>query len=101
MSIAGISRRFSLQCTISCSAANPERKILRPLVAKYHGRVVKLDEAKQWADVGMSRLAATSGTALAIAKGRVVGLLLDNNPYCRQEDRDQFAERMRKAGVPG
>jgi adenylate cyclase len=67
-------------------------------ILAYMGR---LDEAKQWADVGMSRLAATSGGALAITEGRVVGLLLDNNPYCRQEDRDHFAEGMRKAGVPG
>ena len=65
------------------------------------GHMDRLDEAKQWVDVGMSRLAATSGGALAIAEGRVLGLLLDNNPYCRQEDRDHFAEGMRKAGVPG
>jgi hypothetical protein len=42
-----------------------------------------------------------TGGALAIAEHRVVGLLLDNNPFCRQEDRDYFSEGMRKAGVPG
>lgn len=61
----------------------------------------RIDEAKQWTEIGMSRLAATSGGALAIAEARVVDLLLDNNPYCRQEDRDHFAEGMRMAGVPG
>jgi len=61
----------------------------------------RLDEAKRWADTGMSRLAATPGGALAIAERRVVELLLENNPYCRQEDRDHFAEGMRKAGIPG
>jgi adenylate cyclase len=61
----------------------------------------RLDEAKQWAQKGIAKLGATPGGALAIAEGQVVGLLLDNNPYCRQEDRDRFAEGMRKAGVPG
>ena len=41
------------------------------------------------------------GGAPAVAQGRVVGLLLENNPYCRQEDLDHFAEGMRKAGIPG
>jgi hypothetical protein len=44
---------------------------------------------------------ATPGGALAIAEGRVVDLLLENNPYFREEDRSHFAEGMRKAGVPG
>ncbi|HTO65095.1 MAG TPA: adenylate/guanylate cyclase domain-containing protein [Bradyrhizobium sp.] len=67
-------------------------------ILAYLGR---LDEAKRWADKAVARLAATPGGALAIAEGHVVELLLDNNPFCRQEDRDHFAEGMRKAGVPG
>jgi TolB-like protein/Tfp pilus assembly protein PilF len=61
----------------------------------------RLDEARRWAERGIAKLAGRPGGALAIAEHRVVGLLLDNNPFCRQEDRDYFAEGMRKAGVPG
>ena len=61
----------------------------------------RLDEAKRWAVRAIGRLATTRGGALAIAEGRVVELLLDNNPFRRQEDRDHFADGMRKAGVPG
>jgi TolB-like protein len=61
----------------------------------------RLDEAKRSAEIGILRLAKTPGGALAIAEGRVVGLLLENNPYFRQEDQRHFAEGMRKAGVPG
>jgi hypothetical protein len=60
-----------------------------------------LDEAKSWAAKALARLSGTPGGALAIAEGRVVGLLLDNNPFCRPEDREHFAEGMRKAGIPG
>ena len=60
-----------------------------------------LDEAKSWAAKALARLSGTPGGALAIAEGRVVGLLLDNNPFCRREDREHFAEGMRKAGIPG
>jgi adenylate cyclase len=61
----------------------------------------RLEDARRWADNAVAKLAATPGGALAIAEGRVVDLLLENNPFCRQEDRDHFAEGMRKAGVPG
>ena len=61
----------------------------------------RLDESKIWADKGLAALAATPAGAPAVAQGRVVGLVLENNPYCRQEDRDHFAEGMRKAGIPG
>jgi adenylate cyclase len=61
----------------------------------------RLGEAKIWAARALARLSSTPGGALAIAEGRVVGLLLDNNPFCRPEDREHFAEGMRKAGVPG
>lgn len=61
----------------------------------------RLDEARQWADKGIARLATTPGGALAVADGRVVQALLYNNPFRRQEDRDHFADGMRKAGVPG
>ncbi|HET7912981.1 MAG TPA: adenylate/guanylate cyclase domain-containing protein [Pseudolabrys sp.] len=61
----------------------------------------RLDEARQWAARAITKLAATPGGELAVAEGRVVGILLDNNPFCRQEDRDHFANGMRKAGVPG
>ncbi len=60
-----------------------------------------LDEARHWADKGIARLATTPGGALVVAEGRVVQALLDNNPFRRQEDRDHFADGMRKAGVPG
>lgn len=60
-----------------------------------------LDEARRWASKGMTRLAATPGGALAVAEKRVVQALLDNDPFRRQEDRDHFADGMRKAGVPG
>jgi TolB-like protein/class 3 adenylate cyclase/Tfp pilus assembly protein PilF len=65
------------------------------------GQMGRLEEAKQWVDIGMSGLERIPGGALAIAKGRVVELLLENNPYRRPEDRDHFAEGLRKAGVPG
>jgi adenylate cyclase len=61
----------------------------------------RLDEARQCADKAVAKLAATPGGALAITDGRVVDLILDNNPDRRQEDRDHIAEGMRKAGVPG
>jgi len=61
----------------------------------------RLDEAREWAKRAIARLAATPGGALAVAEGRVVEAVLDNNPFRRQEDRDHFAEGMRKAGVPG
>jgi TolB-like protein len=61
----------------------------------------RLAEAKSWAAKALAKLSGTSGGALAIAEGRVVELLLHNNPFCRPEDREHFAEGMRKAGVPG
>jgi tetratricopeptide (TPR) repeat protein len=61
----------------------------------------RLEEAKVAAEMGMEKLAATPGGARAITEGRVVELLLENNPYFRQEDWDHFAEGMRKAGIPG
>ncbi len=61
----------------------------------------RLEEARIWADRAMARLGATPGGALAIAQGRVVSLLLENNPFYRSEDREHFAEGMRMAGVPG
>jgi tetratricopeptide (TPR) repeat protein len=61
----------------------------------------RVDEAKRWAEKALARLMATPGGALAIDEGRVVDLLLENNPYFREEDRSHFAEGMRKAGVPG
>jgi adenylate cyclase len=61
----------------------------------------RLEDAKHWTEKGLARLAGTPGGALAISQGRVVELLLVNNPFCRQEDRELFAQGMRKAGVPG
>ncbi len=60
-----------------------------------------LDEARRWAEKGIARLAATPGGAMAVAEGRIIQALLDNNPFRRQEDQDHFADGMRKAGVPG
>jgi TolB-like protein len=59
----------------------------------------RVDEARRWADKAVHRLKSTPAGALAVAEGRVVELLLENNPFRRQEDRDHFAEGMRKAGV--
>jgi adenylate cyclase len=61
----------------------------------------RLDEARSWVDKGMARLATTPGGAVAIAEGRVVDLLLANNPWLQQADADRFVDGMRKAGVPG
>jgi TolB-like protein/Tfp pilus assembly protein PilF len=61
----------------------------------------RLNEARSWVEKGMVRLATTPGGALAIAEGRVVELLLANNPWLRQADADRFVDGMRKAGVPG
>jgi adenylate cyclase len=55
--------------------------------------------AHQWGDRAVERLSARPGSAGGVAKG-CVRLLLDNNPWRRQEDRDHFAEGMCKAGVP-
>jgi TolB-like protein len=60
----------------------------------------RLDEARRWADKAMGRLAVRPGAA-SVATDGYVQLLLENNPFCRQEDRDHFAEGLRKAGVPG
>jgi TolB-like protein len=61
----------------------------------------RLDEARHWAGIAVAGLAGTPAGATAVAKARVVELLVENNPYCRREDRDHFAEGLRRAGVPG
>jgi len=71
------------------------------LGAACYAQMGQLDEARQWVERGLVRLAVTPGGALAIADGRVVDALLENNPMRRKEDRDHFAEGMRTAGVPG
>jgi TolB-like protein len=71
------------------------------LGAACYAQMDRLDEARQRTERGLVRLAATPGGALAIAEGRVVDALLENNPMRRKEDIDHFAECMRKAGVPG
>ena len=60
----------------------------------------RLDEARQWAERAVAGLRARPGGAQLPAKG-CIQLLLDNNPFRLEEDRDHFAESMRKAGVPG
>ncbi len=60
----------------------------------------RLPEARQWAERAVARLRARPGGPERVARG-CIELLLDNNPFRRQEDRDHFAEGMRKAGVPG
>ncbi|TJV30089.1 MAG: hypothetical protein E5Y16_22305 [Mesorhizobium sp.] len=60
----------------------------------------RLAEAKLWAEKAVARLKARPGGVEQAAKG-CIQLLLDNNPFRRQEDRDHFAEAMRMAGVPG
>jgi TolB-like protein/class 3 adenylate cyclase/Tfp pilus assembly protein PilF len=60
----------------------------------------RLGEARQWADRAVATLQATPGGRERAISG-CIQLLLDNNPFRRQEDRDHFAEAMRKAGVPG
>jgi hypothetical protein len=79
---------------------NEAEKVAR-LIVRLFAQMGMLDQARRWAERGMHRLAATPGGALAIAEGRVIQALLDNIPFRRQEDRDHFADGMRKAGVPG
>jgi TolB-like protein/tetratricopeptide (TPR) repeat protein len=57
-------------------------------------------EAHEWAERAVARLSAKPGGADRAAKG-CIDLLLDNNPFRLQKDRDHFAEGMRLAGVPG
>jgi len=71
------------------------------LGAAVFAHVGMIDEAKRWAERGIARLAATPGGALAIAEGRIIQALLDVNPFRRQEDKDHFADGMRRAGIPG
>lgn len=59
----------------------------------------RLDEARQWADRAVARLYAKPGWAERATKG-CIPLLLENNPFRRPEDREHFAEGMRRAGVP-
>jgi TolB-like protein len=61
----------------------------------------RLEEAGRWAETAVATLASTPEGRIVVASGQVVQALVDNNPYRRQEDRDHFAEGMRRAGVPG
>jgi TolB-like protein len=56
------------------------------------------EEARKWAERAMARLKATPGGAAAAADG-CVQLLLGNNPWRSQEDRDHFVAGLRKAGL--
>jgi adenylate cyclase len=89
----------------------PEALALREKVAEYFidstfigaailAHMGRLSEARQWAERAVTRLRARPGGPEQAAKG-CIQLILDNNPFRRQEDRDHFAEGMRKAGVPG
>jgi adenylate cyclase len=60
----------------------------------------RLEEARQWGKRAVARLYAKPGGAERAARG-CINLLLENNPFLTQDDRDHFAEGMRKAGVPG
>jgi TolB-like protein len=60
----------------------------------------RLDEAREWAAIAMARLLKGVGQA-EIDRHGAVQLLLRNNPMQRPEDREHFAEGMRKAGIPG
>jgi hypothetical protein len=61
----------------------------------------RFDEAKVWANKALSMLAGTSMGAQAIAEGRVIEQIFESVWYCRETDRDHFADGMRKAGIPG
>jgi len=89
----------------------PEALAVREKVAEYFidstfigaailAHMGRLSEARQWAERAVTRLRARPGGPEQVAKG-CIQLILDNNPFRRQEDRDHFAEGMRKAGVPG
>ena len=89
----------------------PEALAVREKVAEYFidstfigaailAHMGRLSEARQWAERAVTRLRARPGGPEQAAKG-CIQLILDNNPFRRQEDRDHFAEGMRKAGVPG
>ena len=93
-------RRYSeaLEVQLRAPTAFVDSPFFAAAILAHMGRI---DEAKVWANKAVAALAATPAGAPAVAEGRVVELLLENNPYCRQEDRDHFAEGMRRAGVPG
>ena len=89
----------------------PEALAVRRKVAEYFidstfigaailAHMDRLPEARQWAERAVARLRARPGGPEQELKG-CIQLLLDNNPFRHQEDRDHFAEGMRKAGVPG
>ena len=91
------SRRYSDAWALRESTTSPfiDSPFFCAATLAYMGR---LDGARRWSETGLTRLGATSGGAQAVAQGRVVELLLENNPYHRREDRDPFTEGMRKAG---
>lgn len=60
----------------------------------------RIDEARRWASTGIERLSTTPGGAVTVKEGRVIQRLLENNPYLRPEDRDHFANGLRRAAVP-
>ena len=66
-------------------------------ILAYMGR---LEEARQWVEIGMRKLEARVGKT-RIENTGVVQLLTDNNPFRKPEDIAHFAEGMRMAGVPG
>jgi TolB-like protein/class 3 adenylate cyclase len=69
--------------------------------AALFAQIGREEEARRWADKAVARLAARPGAAAAAAERGYVQLMLENNPFRRPEDREHFAEGMRKAGVPG
>jgi hypothetical protein len=62
-------------------------------------RLGRLEEARQWAAIGMRKLEDRIGRERLEREG-CVRLLLDNNPFRKPEDIDHFAESLRLAGVP-
>lgn len=55
-------------------------------------------DAGDWAQRAVARLKEQEGKAHRTSG--FIKLLIDNNPYRLQEDRDHFADAMRKAGIP-
>ena len=59
----------------------------------------RMEEAREWADRAVTRLAARFGGMDRLPRS-CLQIMLENNPYRLPEDRDHFANALRKAGVP-
>ena len=60
----------------------------------------RLEEAQTWGRRAVDRLKLRLGES-TLQTNNCIQLLLENNPYQRQEDSEHFAQGMRMAGIPG